>query len=445
MPTQAPNALPVSMADLAMRDQAARNAYYASLSPQQQAAARSQYAAYQMQVNRSYMRNTVSKKAVAPQSSGGSFTQNFAAGAQLAFTVPSANNGFMDGFYVRLNLSVTPATGTSAAYALNAGAPLTLIDNIVLNYNGVQHRFRPYIIKTLSQLSKYVGYGVPYTPVAGQTVASRTAYRNSGQPLSVGSANTWTFEFFVPLNLLHPHDARGLLPIMAGETQAQVIVTCAPQVLGVDPILNTIAATTGSGHAVTVTGTIQVIASYRDGLSLLSPQRLGLDLSGLGTVQFQQDIPLTGITAGNVFRQKLTIMDDLRWVLLTLVDGNQSNKFSSDGNLQVIEFAQDSTGASAFWKYGTGTNMSVQEFFIDQFRAIGQDTDEGIIPLVTGPITQEADPANLEGTAYLNTSMSGWTDARYGVQFGSVGSVAGITPRVEVHSIFLNSRGLISS
>lgn len=435
-----PNNNPMAIAQM---DAAARQAYFASLPPDRRAAELASYRRVQMEMNRYYMRNTVRKRAVAVQSSGGAYTQNWSAGAALNFTIPSAQNAFLEGFFVRHQLTVTPATGTAAAYALNAAAPLSLYDNITVNYNGVQHRFRPYILKTWQQMQKYLGYPVPYSPVAGQTIATRTAYRNSGNPLTVGSGNNWTHEFYVPMNMLHPQDARGLLPIMGGETTAQVILTCAPQVLGADPVLNTIAITTGTGHAVTVTGTVQVIAVYRDGTNYLSPTLLGVDLSGLGTVQFQQDIALTGITAGNVYRQKLSIMDELRWVFLTLIDGNQSNKFATDGNIQVLEFAKDSTGANAFWRVGTGTNMSIQEFYLDQFMGIGQDTDEGIVPLVAGPITNEADVANLEGTSYLNSTVTGWTDARYGVQFGSVGGVAGITPRVEVHSIFVNSRGLV--
>ena len=68
-----------------------------------------------------------------------------------------------------------------------------------------------------------------------------------------------------------------------------------------------------------------------------------------------------------------------------------------------------------------------------------QDMDEGLIPLIWGPIAEQADPDLREGVAYLDmTTASGWTDYHAGVQLSTVGGVAGITPRLEVHAILLN-------
>src|SRR5579875_189177 len=451
MANAAAPAVPLSPQQVAMMSASQRQAYFNSLPANQQSAALAAYQQYQVSMNRAYMKNTLRKIAVCPQSSGGALSQAWNAGQVLNYTIPSANNAFTEGVIVRMVLSVTLATGTSATYAANAAWPLNLIDNILVTYNGTQHRFRPYILKYLSQLMGYLNPPVPYTVIAANSDSTTQNYLNTGINFSTtGSAQNLYVEFYVPFNALHPQDARGLLPTMGGETVPQVAIQCCSQPLGVDPILNCIAATGGSGNAVTVTGTVQVYAVYRDGTSLMGPITQALDLSGLGTCQYAIDIPLNNLQAGTVYRQKVSILDKLYWVISTIVDGNQSSKFASNTNILVLEADKDSVGNNVFWKYGIGTNLSVEEYFA-QFRApfgivpIGQDLDEGIIPWVTAPIYNEPDPANLGGTHYLDTSLSGWTDFHYGVQLNSVGSVSGINPRVETHVILINSQGLQSA
>lgn len=398
----------------------------------------------QLRNNRRYMRETVRKIAVAPQSSGGALVQNFAQGATLNYTLPSAPNAFTEGIRVRCVLTVTPATGAGATYALNAGAPLNLIDNITVLYNGVQHKIRPYILKAFSQMSNYLGYPMPFVPIAGQNVAGNASYRNSGTPLTVNAANAWTFEIYLPFNALHVQDARGLLPTMGGETTAQVSITCAPQVMGPDPVMNTIAATGGAGNAVAVTGQVYVYSVYRDGDTLAGPGKLGLDLRGLGTTQFQQGNQLNILGANNVYRGRINIMEEIHWLVATVIDGNQSNKFCANSNISVLELSKDGIGANTFWRYGNGTNISVQEYLaLEVPFLIGQDIDEGLIPFVMGPIWAEENAGNREGTQYLNTSLTGWTDANIGIQLNSVGAVAGISPRVEFHVLYVNQAGLI--
>ncbi len=436
---------------VAMLSASQRHAYFSSLPANQQSAAAQAYQAYQVSMNRSYMKNTLRKLAVCPQSSGGALSQSYSVGQVLNFTVPSANNAFTEGIIVRMVLSVTLATGTSAAYAANAAWPLNLIDNILVTYNGTQHRFRPYILKYLSQLMGYLNSPVPYQVIAGQSVSNTQNYLDTAINFgTTGSAQNLYIEFYVPFNALHPQDARGLLPTMGGETVPQIAIQCASQLLGVDPILNPVAETGGSGGAVTVTGTVAVYGVYRDGTSYMGPISQALDLSGMGTCQYTIDIPLNNLLSGTVYRQKVSILDKLYYVLSTIVDGNQSNKFAANSNLQVLEADKDSVGSSTFWKYGIGTNLSVNEYFA-QFRApfgsmpIGQDLDEGIIPWVAAPAYMEPDVANLGGTMYLDTSLSGWTDFHYGVQVSSVGGVSGINPRVETHIILINSQGLQSA
>lgn len=422
-----------------------------ALPPEQRQAALAMLQQDKLRMNRDYMRLTTRKRARAPQAAGGALTQAWAAGQLLTFNIPTAMNAFLEGVIIRFEGTVTPATGTSAAYAKNPSAPFSLVDNVVINYNGPHVRMRPYILRHFYMASGYQALPLPSQVIAGQSNSYVQSYLNSGQPISVGAANDWTHEYYIPLNWMHPYDARGLLPIMGGETTAQVQIQCAASALGVDPILHAIAPTTGSGHAVTVSGNFQVIAVYRDGTSIVSPTRYGLDLTGLGTAQINMDTPLAlaGVGVGSVARNRITTMAQHHYIFLTVVDGVQSNKYSSWSNLQILELAMDSTGTNAFFKFGQGTNLDLREFLADirgfapgGFGSLGQDMDEGVVPLVVGPTYGEPLASGQNGILHMNTGVGGWNDVHYGVQFGALGGVSGISPRVEVHEFFINPAGL---
>lgn len=446
MPTQAPQVKTVQ--ELASMDAVSRQAYFNSLPADMRGQAMANWRSYQDAMNRSYMKNTIRKMAVCPQSSGGALSQNYSAGAQLPFTIPSAQNAFCEGILIRATLNVTFATGTSAVYAATAGAPYTLFDNIQLNYNGVQLRLRPYILREFYRMAGMMQRNWFDAPYVGTSISTLSSYLASSVPVS-GSSQAVTFEFYIPFNALHPQDVKGLLPIMGGETQAQVNITCASNALGNDPVLNTWYAVSGSGHAITFnTSTVAVYAVYRDGTSYISPDLRAIDLTGLGTVQYQIDVPLTGLTGSVTYRQKVAIIAQHYYVILTLIDGQQANKFSTLSNLNVIEADKDSVGANVFWRYGTGTNLSVNEYFAQIRNSFGggqgQDLSEGILPMVMAPTYMESDYSNLSGTMILDTSVSGWTDYHYGIQFNSLAStLSGVTPRVECHCIYVNPAGLV--
>lgn len=406
----------------------------------QQAAA--QAAAMQKYQNHQFMALSVNKEALAPQSNGGALKQNFSAGQPLYYTVPSANNGFMTGFWVQCLLTNTLTSGSNPVYALNAGAPLTLIDSIQVQYGGQQHNFRPYILKYLAQSQGALKQRVPQSVIAGQTDSYLSGYYSSNTfPVTVG-ANTWNFSFFVPMCLLHPQDVRGILPIQASDTQCQIVINCANAPLGVDPVLNAVTSGTGTG-ASTITGTIAVIVEYKDGQSYSTTNALQPNLSGIQTVQILRDSLLTNVTAQQVFRQKLSFLKKYAWVFATIIDGQQSAQFATTANMQIIEATGDATGNRPFWRVGLNTNLDVREFYNDLSGKNGgllqQDLDEGILPIVYAPIYQQAAPSMLEGQHYLDMSIgSGWTDFHYGVQLNAVGSVTGISPRFETHCIILN-------
>lgn len=436
-------------AQLAAMDVTSRQAYFSSLPNNQQKGAMDAFQSYRNQANRHYMRTTLRKFAVCPPQSGNALSQTYASGQTLTYNVPTAENGFLEGLIFRLTVNLNFAAGTAATYALNPAGVLALIQEIDVLYGNIQMRFRPYVMKYIPLLLNYVGTVEPgFPPLTGAFVdATVNAYAANGGTYPVTTGNqTWTFEFRIPFNLLHPTDVRGMLPIMSGETTAQINVVTAQTLMGNDPILNPIYASGGTGNAVTLQGTpgtVQVLAYYRDGVSLLGPARQGLDITGLPTVQWDIDPPLNNLQSGQVFRQKINKAETIAICLLTLVDGVAQGKYSTYNNITSLELDKDSSGSNVFWKYGLGTNLSVNEFFLEQRRVIGQDMpDEGIIPLVVGPTYSSADPAVLDGIAYMDTRPSGWTDINYGIQVAATGVVA--NARVETHLIFINPVGLIA-
>lgn len=413
-----------------------------NLNAQQQAALAAQAAQAQRDQNRMFMALSLRKKALAQQANGGANQQAFVAGQPLTYNIPTANNGYLIGFWVNCLLTNTLAAGTSAVYALNAGAPYSLIDSIVVNYGGPQHNFRPYILKYYFEMLGDLSIWFPRQILAGQLNAFMQAYYSSVNalafPVSVG-ANTWNFRLFIPMNLIHPQDVRGILPIQNGETTCQVVVNCAGAPYGPDPVLNTVVTTSGSGGASTVTGNISIEAVYKDGQSYSQTAALQPNLAGVQTVQLVRDAPLNNIGAGQLYSTKVSFLHRMPYVWMAVVDGNQSAKYAATSNIAVIQTSADATGLRPFVRYGLNTNLDVRGYYDDLTFLLQQDMDEGMIPLVYGPIFEQSDPALREGIHYLDmTTNAGWTDFHAGVQLNTVGGVAGITPRLEVHAILLN-------
>lgn len=410
------------------------------------AAAAATAAAQQKAQNRAFMALSANKQVLCQQANGGANSQAFAAGQPLTYSVTTANNAFLTGFWVRCTLTVNLATGSSAVYAANAAAPLSLIDSIQVQYGGTQHNFRPYILKYLSQLTGGLRQPQPRAQVLGQADSYLQSYyssvSNGVYPTATGN-NTWNFAFFVPMNLIHPQDVRGILPIQNGETTCQIILNCAGSPYGPDPILNTVVTTSGSGGAATVTGNISVIAAYKDGQSYSQLTALQPNLSGIQTVQMLRDTNLNNLGAGQRYSNKVSYLQKIPWLFITVVDGNQSSKFSTTSNFQLLDTTADQTGNRPFWRYGLNTNLDVRGFYDDLSGVMGgllqQDLDEGFFPLVYGPIFAQSSAGIQEGQAYLDmTTASGWTDFHYGMQLSSVGGVVGINPRVETTVIVLN-------
>jgi hypothetical protein len=264
-------------------------------------------------------------------------------------------------------------------------------------------------------------------------------------PVTTG-AQSVTLELFIPFNLLGRNDPRGLLPIIVGDTGIQVVVNTPQAIFGTHPIYNALYAVSGSGHAVSaVSGTVEVIAVYRDGDTYQGAPKLPFDMSAVsGTFQMQIDQQLLPWSAGSYQRTKLQIMGEHAYVILLCVDGNQSNLLSANSNLAYIEFSKDGVGANVFEKYGTQTNLSVNDYLYMKRLNFTQDLDQGVIPWIHGPVVRQGDPHVRSGKQYLDNSRNGWPDARFCVTPTTVQGIASITPMIEPHVFYRNPIGLVS-
>ena len=433
-----------------------------SMTPQEQASFRASIAlAQRKRANMMYMQNTIRKLGVAL--TNGSPTQAYVLGTPLVFNMSTSLNGYMEGLVVRIVLNYTLAAGTSAVYALTAAGKLGIVDTIEIRYNKSQAKFRPLAVRQLSLLGDLPQWtilsgpssGTPAEVLVGQQDSTLEGYANTAMSVSA-AANQTILEFFMPLNLVHPSDARGLLPLMAGDTGIQVIINTPQSLLFAgdtantgDPILNSIYPVSGTGHAISaVSGTVQVEAVYRDGDTYSQLAKLPFDISLLeGTFQMQIDQVLNPLVANSFQRTKLNIMGKHYFVILLVVDGNQPNLLAARGNLNYVESGKDATGSNVFWKYGTQTNMSYYESELLLRLGRKQDLDPGAICMVDAPTTQEGQNTSLVWDMnpgnFLDNTRNGWADWRYCISVGTVSSTLGANPRIEPHLYYVNPTGLV--
>jgi hypothetical protein len=426
----------------------------ASGMPQQsQAAVQQQLAVMaRRQGNYAYMKACILKKA--PALTNGAPTQAFQNSQPFTFNLPQPNGAFARGIIVRTTLAYTLATGTGATYGLTAAGPLAIYDTIEIKYNKSQIKFRPLWLRHLALAGGMKQFSMPTiasTDGGGQSDAALASYLSPTMPTATG-AQTYQQDLWIPFNWLSPYETRGLLPAMPGETGIQVVLTAASSIFGPDPVFNCIYGTGGTGNAVSaVSGTMKVIMIYSDGEVYNQPAALPYDMTVLnGTVQVQQDNQLTGLIAGsaNVNRGQLNILGQHYYVGLLVVDGNQSNSYSTDANILYISSDKDSIGANSFWKYGQGTNLDVQEYWSEErFIHNNHDMDPGVFWMVEAPLKGDrtwgmATDGATDFSQYLDNTVAGWPAWHYGFSFTSLNTLGTVPPRVEPFCIFVNPVGL---
>lgn len=426
-------------------------AMMSNLKPEQQAQLQ---AAMEIQArklaNRMYMTRTIRK--LGPALTNGSPTQAYVINTPLTFNLSTSLNGYCEGIIVRVVLNYNLSPGTGATYGLTAAGKLGIIDTVEVRYNKSQLKIRPFDMRQISLEGGLDEWVIPNQVLVGQQDATIQAYLNPAMPTATG-AQTTSLEFFIPFNLVNPKDARGVLPLMAGDTGIQVIVNTPVSLLptatvnNADPLLNAFVWTGGTVPAITaISGTIAVDAVFRDGDTYSTTTKLPFDISLLeGTFQAQLDQILAPLVAGTIQRTKINIMGHHYYVLLKVIDALQANACATQSNIAYIEAAKDGVGGNVFWKYGMQTNLSVYDYQYLSRLGKGQDLDPGNFCFVNEPTDSVGTPfSHLRESfdGYLDNTRTGWADWRYGIQCTAVGTL-GSGPRIEPTVFYVNPVGLV--
>jgi hypothetical protein len=435
---------PAQVRTLPAADQAQ---YLKSLSPAQQAL----YAHEAMiSDNRLFMRKSLEKTVYCPPTGGSGITAAYLAGQTLFFDIPSIP-GYAKALLITYNLSVTPAAGAGASYAVNKAAPFSMFSKLELDYNGPQVTTHPYFACKLLDVTERNQVGAQGAVLAGNNDATVAAQVVGSTPINIGVANTWQGKMLLRLNPLGEDTVPGVLPASGVGNHPQLKLTCTPNFLGHDPLLNCISPTgAGSGWAVTVTGTINVDMLFLDGTNMDTIAPLSLNWQGEPTMQYTWESALTPFNGGNTNQPK-TIQSKLKhwYAYAVIIDGNQSTDFALLSNITGFMLSPDTAGNQAFVKWNLANNISIYDFFLRNVRRVwGQDLDEGVLPWVAGPSRGIIDADNRNGSQYLNMQQGGFPATTHIYQVGSVGGLvpkagfAAITPRVEMFLCSENPAGL---
>lgn len=419
-------------------------AVLAQMKPEQAAPIQAAIALQQRKMaNRRYMEDTIRK--IAPCLTNGVKTQNYALGSSLTFNMPSTLNGYIEGIVVRYTVNYTLAAGTSAVYGKTAAGALGLIKDIEVRYNKSQIKERPQVLRHLAMIGALDEFTLPDAVLTGQQNTSLQNWVSTDISTTVGS-DSCTIAFYWPFNMIRPNDTRGLLPFQAGDTGIQVIVNTPQAILGTDAADNSLYAISGTGHAVSsVSGTVEIDAVYRDGDCKYQTAKLPFDISLVeGTFQQQQDQSLSPLQANTLQFTKLNIMGYHYYTVLLVIDGNQPNKYCANSNILSLVEAKDAIGANTFRAYGDVNNLDVNDYFMLERMNGRQDLDEGVIILNHAPVNSEGQSIIHDrlGKDYLDNTRQGWSDWRYGIKVGSVGT-GGNGARIEAHDFFVNPTGLV--
>lgn len=439
---------PAQIAQLPANEQAQ---YMKGMTPSQQMLVQQEAQNAIISANRNFMRQSIERTAYCPVTGGSGTTANYSAGTTLYFDFPTVA-GFAKALIIHYNLTVTPASGSSATYALTQAGKFAMFSELQVLYNAAQVRTHPYFASKF--MDQALGYlkGGQNSVLAGNNDSTIAANIVGSSPIVVGSGNSWIGTMCLRLNPLGEDTVPGVLPIAGVGNHPQVALTCAPNFLGMDPLLNAIYPTgAGSGWAVTVTGTVSVEMIYLDGNTFASPAPLSLNWQGEPTIQYTWESPLTPFNANSL--QPKTISSKLKhwYAVAIIIDGNQSNQFMALSNLSGFEIDPDQVGNNKFVSWNTGNNVPIYDFYDRQIRRpFGQDFDDGVIPWIVGPCRGIINASNRNGTQFLNMYPGGFPAATHKYQVNSVGSQsvpAGFTgqtttPRVEMFLVSENSAGL---
>jgi hypothetical protein len=425
--------------------------YMKGLSPAQQQIVAMEIQNQVVSANRQFMRSSVERIAYMPVTGGSGVTATYSSGTTLYFDFPTVP-GFAKGILITYSITVNPATGSSATYAVNAAAPFSIFSELQVLYNGPQVRTHPYFsCKIMDQLLGF-SRGAQNRVLAGTNDATIAANIVGQTNFTVGSNTTWLGKMYIPLNALGLDTVPGVLPIAGVGNKPQLKLTCTPSWIGQDPLLNVMSPVAGTGHAMTgLTGSINCDMVYVDGTNLDSPTPYSLNWQSEPTLQCYWDTPLTPFSQSTIQRQTISTKLKHWYVVSLIIDGavtTGATQFANLANILGFTLGPDQVGQQTFYNFNISNNVSIYDWYNQQRRIFGQDMDDGVLLWVTGPSRNVIDSDNRNGIQALNMTAGGFPAATHSYQMNSYSYQSAIdgfpacTPRVETFLISENAAGL---
>lgn len=424
--------------------------YMRGLSPAQQQLVAAEVQQQIVSANRQFMRSSLERVAYMPVTGGSGVSATYSSGTTLYFDFPTVP-GYAKGILITYSITVNPAAGAAATYAVNAAAPWNIFSELQVLYNGPQIRTHPYIMKLLDQSLGFLR-GAQNRVLAGTNDATIAAAIVGQTNFTVGSNVTWTGKMYLPLNALGTDTVPGVLPIAGVGNKPQLKLTCAPSWLGQDPLLNVMSPVAGTGHAMTgLTGSINVDMVYVDGTNLNSPTPYSLNWQTEPTLQYYWDTPLTPFSQSTIQRQTISTKLKHWYVFSLIIDGavtTGATQFANLNNILGFTLGPDQVGQQTFENYNISNNVVLMDYYNRIRRQFGQDFDDGVIPWVCAPSRNIIDSSNRNGTQALNMTQGGFPAATHSYQMNSysyqsaIDGFAACTPRVETFLISENAAGL---
>jgi hypothetical protein len=436
--------------------------YLKGLTPEQQALVAQEAQKALITANRHFMRASVEKTAYCPVTGGSGVTATYSPGTTLYFDLPSVP-GFAKGLLITYAFTaINPAAGAAATYAANAAAPWNIFSELQVLYNGPQIRTHPYFLKVLDQLKGF-SRGERNRVIAGNNDTAIAANVVGATPLVVGSNNVWQGKMFLPLNVLGEDTVPGVLPCAGVGNKPQIKLTCTPNFIGQDPLINPVSPVGGTGHAMTTTtGSINVDMIYLDGTNFDRPSPLSLQWQNEPTIQYYWDTPLTPFSQTVIQRQTISTKLKHWYIVSVIIDGavttgatqfcnigTVSGNTYTAGNLAGFEISPDQVGQQTFQNWNISNNVSIFDYYDRMIRRpFGQDLDDGVIVWAAAPGRGIIDSDNRNGIQAVNMYPGGFPAYTHSYQMNSysyqstIDGFAACTPRVETFLVSENSAGL---
>lgn len=363
--------------------------------------------------------------------------RRFQQGTNLTFNSPIINGAYAQSIILKYKLNVNWEPGTTGTITPTASYPESFVTKAEVNFGNKQISAAPFLFSQV--LDKMEGYGrTSQDDVLGSREAGIDAMLRKVPRTFVAGDNEVKFEVNIPLTLLHNAAINGMIPIFSSGVRLQLALQLPNNVVGKD-VLQNVFDVQGDG-VVEVSGDIDAVIEYRDYNSFSTTQAVRPDLTGLPTVQMIELPSITGITPGVYNHVAFRNPYNFAKLIHVVIDGKQSDKFASAGNISGFTYDKEENSNSAFFRYDE-TTTGIEGWYKKTRELYGNDLPEGIIAWDATSQNVGSNVSSKMGSSYLNLSGAAFVSARASFKVDSVSDV-NMASRIVSYGIMINPNGI---